>query len=207
MPLTKAFSDFMASVIQCESLIVNAHKTDASGTPLFPAIDREQITVAAFLNMFIAWETFLEVSLAELMTGAPTVGGSFPAKYVSPPDLAAARAMVIGVMRYFDYANHKNMKKIVNMYFQNGYPYEPHISAAFADLDDLRTMRNAAAHISSTTQTAMEGLALKIFGQPKVGITLYQLLTTTDPRSRRGDTVFVTYKAKLVVTAELISQG
>ena len=31
----------------------------------------KQITVAGFMNMFIAWETFLESSLVELMTGAP----------------------------------------------------------------------------------------------------------------------------------------
>lgn len=96
---------------------------------------------------------------------------------------------------------------MINVYFQAGYPFEPHLGGIFSDLSDLRTMRNASAHISSTTQTAVEGLAVRIFGQPRVGINVYQLLTSVDPRSQSGDTVFVTYKDKLVVTAELIAQG
>ncbi len=93
------------------------------------------------------------------------------------------------------------------MYFHQGYPYEPHLSAIFADLSDLRTMRNASAHISSTTQTALESLALRIFSQPLPRIGLYEMLTMNDPRSTAGETVFVTYKTKLIVTAELIAQG
>lgn len=93
------------------------------------------------------------------------------------------------------------------MYFEHGYPYEPHLSAIYSDLDDLRTMRNASAHVSSTTQIALESLALRIVGQPQPGITLYQLLTMIDPRSAAGETIFLVYKNKLVVTAELISQG
>jgi hypothetical protein len=207
VPIAQALADFTTSVAQCESLIANAHKADAAGNSLLPVLDQQQITVAAFLNLFIAWEGFLETSIADLMIGGRTVGGAAPTRYVVPPDLRAARELIIGVMRFFDYANHQFVIKIVNMYFQNGYPYEPHLSAIFTDLDDLRTMRNASAHISSTTQTALEGLALRIFGQPKPGMTLYQMLTAVDPRSATGDTVFVTYKNKLLVTAGLISQG
>ena len=143
----------------------------------------------------------------ELMTGVATIGGTAPNRYVRPIDLIAARKLIIWVGRYFDYANHQNMIKAVGMYFEHGYPYEPHLSAIYSDLDDLRTMRNASAHISSTTQIALESLALRIFGQPQPGITLYRLLTMIDPRSAAGETIFLVYKNKLVVTAELISQG
>ena len=85
---------------------------------------------------------------------------------------------------------------MVKQYFANGYPYEPHLSAMHSDLDDLRTMRNASAHISSTTQAALEALFLRIFGAPSAGIALYNLLTSVDPRSTNGATVFVTYKKK-----------
>jgi len=207
MPIAKALGDFKASVVQCESLIANAHKVDAAGFPIFPEIDRQQITVAAFLNLFIAWEHFLERSLCNLMIGAPTTGGGSPVRYVLPPSESAARSLVIGVRKYFDYANHKNVLKIARMYFKEGYPYEPHLSAIFSDLEDLRTMRNAAAHISSTTQKALEALAIRIFGNPRPNITLYQLLTSVDPKAASGETVLITYKNKLVIAATLISQG
>jgi hypothetical protein len=207
MPVAQALAEFKAAVAQCDSLIANAHQANATGAALLPALDREQITVAAFLNMFIGWETFLEVSLAHLMAGAPTISGVAPKKYVSPITPNDACAMIIGAMRFFDYANHDHVRKMVNLYFHNGYPYEPHLSGIMSDLADLKTMRNASAHVSSTTQMKLEGLALRIFGQPKPGITLYQILTAVDPRSSLVDTVFLTYKNKLILTAELISTG
>ncbi len=207
MPLAQVFAEFKASVGQCESLIANAHKVEAGGASVLPVIDQKQITVAAFLNMFIAWETFLEASLAELMTGSPTLSGRAPTRFVLAPSRAAARALVVGVMKYFDYGNHDYVAKIARMYFQDGYPYEPHLSAINSELADLRTMRHAAAHVTSTTQTSLESLALRIFARPAIGIELYQLLTANDPRSLTGETVFGAYKEKLVVAAELIVRG
>jgi hypothetical protein len=205
--LTVVLNKFKSDVAQCDSLIANAHRTGADGNPLFPAIDREQITVAAFLNMFKAWEAYLESSVAELMIGTPTMSGTAPTKYISPLCLNTARKLVIGVMKFFDYGNHDLFKKLTLMYFENGYPFEPHISAIFSDLGDLRTMRNASAHIASTTQTALESLAVRLFSQPKPNITSYQLLTANDPQSSSGSTIFSSYKDKLLVTAELIATG
>lgn len=208
MAVDQILVDFKGSVTQCDSLIANAHQTNgAGGSFLFSAVDRQQITVAAFLNLFIAWEAFLESLLSEFMTGSLTTNGNAPVRYVSPPHPQAAREFVVGVRPYFDYGNHDNVRKVIRMFFQNGYPFEPHLSGIFSELSDLRTMRNASAHISSTTQTALESLALRIFGQPQAGIGLYQLLTMIDPRSAANETVFLAYKNKLVVTAELISSG
>lgn len=207
MSLAQILADFKVDVLQCEALIANAHKIDSTGAPFLPEIDRKQITVAAFLNMFIAWETFLEASLAEYMTGALTLNGSTPIRYVSPVDVSAAKKMVIGVMKFFDYGNHDHFLKQVTLYFRSGYPFELQLKSIYSDLADIRIMRHAAAHITSTTQTAMETLALRLFGSPKTNITLYQLLTASDPKSTAGETIFATYKTKLIVAAELIVQG
>jgi hypothetical protein len=205
--LAQTLSEFKASVAQCESLISNAHRVDAAGSPILPPLDQQQITVAAFLNMFIAWEGFLESSLAKLMTGSPTINGTSPIKYVSPLTIDAAKVILIGVGRYFDYGNHANVQKIVRMYFERGYPYEPHLGAIFSELEDLRAMRNWSAHITSTTQRSLEALAARILGQPSPGIDLYSLLTMIDPRSPSGETVFASYKTKLIVVAEIVAQG
>jgi len=207
MPVRGALAAFRSAVAQCDSLIASAHKVDGTGASIFPPRDREQITIAAFLNMFIAWETFLEDTLAHLMAGAATISGTMPVKYVSPLSHSDAKAMIIGTYRYFDYANHDNVKKMVRIYFDRGYPFDPPISGIFSDLADLKTMRNSSAHMSSSTQIALETLALRIFGAPKHGISLYQLLTAVDPRSATGETVFLAYKNKLIVTAELIAMG
>ena len=87
------------------------------------------------------------------------------------------------------------------IYFLEAFP------GVLSDLADPRTMRNVSAHITSTTQTALEDLALRILAVPSPGIDLCSLLTTIDPRSAAGDTVFLSYKKKLIVTAELVAQG
>jgi hypothetical protein len=207
LPLTQILSEFKASVGQCDSLISNAHQVGPGGSHLLPAIDRQQITVAAFLNLFIAWETFLESSMGELMIGSTTISGKLPTRFVSPLDIPAARLLMIGINRYFDYGNHDNVRRIVAMYFQSGYPYEPHLSSISSDLADLRTMRNASAHITSTTQKALEALAQRILKKPSPNIDLYALLTALDPNSSTGDTIFATYKNKLLVAAELMANG
>jgi hypothetical protein len=207
MSLASALADFRTAVTQCETLIANAHREDTTGTPLFPPLDQSQITVAAFLNLFIASETFIESSLICLMTGEQTLSGSSPTRHVSPPSEDIAKRMIIGPMRFFDYGDHHRVRTVANIYFDQGYPYEPHLTALVGDLNDLKIMRNSSAHISSSTQTTLEGLAIRIFSRPMPGITLYQMLTATDPRSAARNTVFVTYKEKLVVAAGLIVQG
>lgn len=203
--ILQAFKD---KTIRCESLMATAHQQDAAGTFLFVESDRKLITTAGFLNLFISWEEFLEDSLAEFMIGGVTMSGGVPTRYVNPIDAAAAKAMVVGPLRFFEYGNHDYFRKMANLYFHNAYPYEPHLGGIASDLADLRTLRNASAHISATTQNGLEGLAQRIFSVPMPGVELYTVLTSLDPRDPAGvSTVFKTYSVKLVVTAELISQG
>lgn len=207
MTLAVALADFQNSAAQCDSLIANGHKTDSAGAYVHTQIDKEQITAAAFLNLFIAWETFLEDVMTKLMTGNPTIGGSLPTRYVSPPTIEAAQRLLIGINRYFDFANHEYVKKVSSMYFLNGYPLEPHLSSITQDLADLKTMRNASAHLTSTTQAELNKLALRIFTTPRPGMSLYDLLVASDPRSASGQTIYGTYKDRLITAAILIANG
>lgn len=201
-----ALAAFQAEIQQCDSLIATAHQVDAAGAPLFPARDQQQITVAAFLNMFIAWESFIEACFVSLMTGGATVSGAVPNRFVSPPNTQAAHAMIIGTNRYFDFANIDNVRKIARIYFDQGYPFEPHLTGVVMDLNDLKTMRNASAHVTSTTQVTLEGLAQRVLGTPQPGIGLYTLLTSLHPGGA-GQTVYATYRDKLVAAAQLVAQG
>ena len=93
------------------------------------------------------------------------------------------------------------------VYFDNGYPYEEVLSSIDLELRDLRTMRSASAHITSSTQTALNSLALRLLGTPADGIDLYRLLTTNSPGGRGGTTVLAEYRDKLVTAAEMIATG
>lgn len=172
-----------------------------------PAIDREQITVAAFLNMYIAWETFLESTTSAFLSGSPTINGTLPAKFAAPPTSAAAREMIVGINRFFDYGNHQIFGKMVSIYFDQGAPFQPHLNAIRSTLDDMKAMRNASAHVSTTTQLALEAVALRLLGRPSPGVTLYQLLTAPYPRGAGNSTVFQNCRDLLITTAELIANG
>lgn len=206
MPVAAALGTFTAVSAQCDSLIANAHQSNTTGTLIFSAIDRKQITVAVFLNLFIGWESFLEEIFAALLCGAPTLNGNPTVKFANPPNLAAANKMIIGPNRYFDYGNHDYFRKAANIYFDQGAPFEPHIAAIFSQLGDIRTMRNSSAHLSSTTQTALEALALRLLNRPSIGIGLYDLLTAPDPNAA-GATIYQTYRDTLLTTAGLIANG
>lgn len=203
--LADSLATFSAAAAQCESLISNSHIVDAEGDYLLPAIDRKQITSAGFLNLFVAWETFLEDAFAKFMVGEPTIGGVAPVKFVAPASIAAAKTMMIGVNRYFDFGNHDFVKRMASIYFDGGVPFEPHLSSILSDLADLRTMRNASAHLTTTTQSALESLAQRIFSTPRPGIDLYTMLTSNDPASAAGNTVFSERKDVLLTAAQLIA--
>jgi hypothetical protein len=205
MTLNACLTTFQAECTQCSSLIASAH-TMVAGVHQFPEIDRQQITIAAFLNFYIAWESFLETSLCKLMVGEPTISGTAPVRYVSPPTIAAAQNILIGTQRYFDFANHVSVKKIVNLYFKDGYPYEPFLSAVLADLAALKKMRNASAHISSTTTSQLNGVMQGVLTVVPAGMGLYQFLVHSHP-TVAGQTIFTFYQGQLLTASQLIATG
>ena len=116
--------------------------------------------------------------------------------------------MLVHTQRYFDFANQDNVRKIAKLYFDADYPFETPLSSINGELVDLKTIRNACAHLSSTTRTALEGLATRILGQPHPGISVYRLLTTIDPRVQgNATTVYAAYRDMLIAAATLIAQG
>ncbi len=206
MPIAQSLADFQANVTQCDNLIANAHQVDANQVHLLPPRDREQITVAAFLNLFISWEEYVEAALNDFMMGEPTTNGTQPVKYVNPTTREHSQKMVVHTHKYFDFANHENVRRLAKIYFDNGYPFETPMSSIISDLSDLKTMRNACAHLSSSTKAALEALANRILGQPQPGITIYRFLTMNHPNVANG-TIYATYRDKLLVAAGLIAQG
>ncbi len=207
MTLANSLAEFRAGSAASAGLVASAHHNDANGAPLFSATERAMITAAAFLNVFKLWEAFLEASISKYLSGEPSITGAVIVKHASPVDEVHARTMFIGVMNHFDYANHENVRAMARIYFDSGKPYDPHLSAIFTDLADLRTMRNAVAHISSTTQSKLDTLAQRIFGTPQPNISLYDMLLRVDPRSPTGETVFEGYQSKLLAAADLIARG
>lgn len=207
MAIAASLAGLQSSISQCDQLIANAHVAHSASPSALTPRDVEQITEAAFLNLFIAWEEFVEAAIADFMTGCVTLNGSSPVRYVAPPSREHASKMVVHANQYFDYANHDRVKTIAGLFFDGGYPFASIISSISQELGDLKTIRNACAHMSSSTRNKLENLAVRIFGNPHPGINVYTLLISTDPRTNPRVTVYAAYRDKLVLAANLIATG
>ena len=161
MPLTSRLSDYRSSVGQARSLITAAHLQEPRGAYLWPIDHRRVITHAEFLQVFIAWESFLEGSLNDYMMGELSVGGNLVSRWVNPPTPEHARSMLIGTQRFVDYTDAGKVRRLAKLYLDAGGPFDTVLASIDQDIQDLKTIRNAAAHLSSTTSSQLDGLATR----------------------------------------------
>jgi hypothetical protein len=75
------------------------------------------------------------------------------------------------------------------------------------DLYDLKTIRNAAAHLTSTTQQKLDSLGTRKLKRQCNDLKVSDILFTFDPDSATNETVLTTYLNKLDICAEGIANG
>jgi hypothetical protein len=197
MALIDRLNTFRAGVAAADGLIVAAHQVDAAtAAPLWSLAHRQVITQAAFLSAYIAWESFLEGVFSDYMRGLPSAAGNSFVRYCSPRDDAHCSSMLIGSNKYVDYSNPDILRKLAKLYLQNGAPLEGVLAAIHGDLFDLKTVRNAAAHLSSTTSAPLDALASRKLGAPVANITVYDFILRPDPNAP-GATILQSYLAQL----------
>jgi hypothetical protein len=73
---------------------------------------------------------------------------------------------------------------------------------------DLKTIRNSAAHTSTTTSNKLNGLSQRILNTTSTNFTAYKLLFSIDPRSSPlNQTVIDRYLQILDIAAQEIANG
>lgn len=157
--------------------------------------------------MFILWEAFLEGSLIDYMRGRSSILGNVLTCYATPITDDHAIKILIGTQKYVDYANPEIVRRLAKLYLLNGEPFETVLSSIHTTLVDLKQIRNAAAHLSSTTSTALDAVASRILGPPRTRVTVYDLLTAIAPSSGTGDTVLQSLINQIDAAAEAIAKA
>jgi hypothetical protein len=114
--------------------------------------------------------------------------------------------VLIGTQRYVDWASHEVVRKLALIYFDSGEPIAPNLQAVSRELADLRTMRNAAAHVTSTTQRTLDALATRIMRANRISVSVEGFLLEIHP-DHAGVTILQYYQQILDVVAENIAKN
>lgn len=207
MALAQNLTDFRASTTELVSHISYAHQKYANGSFKIARNLREFISESAFLRIYIAWVTFVENSFVDYLLNEPSILNNRPAKWVNPIDKEHAQQIIIGNQRHMDWSNPETIRKISQIFFHQGYVFNTSLSAINNDLMDLKTIRNSAAHTSSTTSSKLDGLSTRILGVTCTNYTAYRLLFSIDPRGTPNQKVLDRYLQILDVAAEQIANG
>lgn len=207
MPLIDCLNSFRNSINEARGFIAIAFQQDAHGNYLLPQNQRDFITDSAFLKIFIAWETFIESAFIKFMLGQPSINGNVTPCYVQPVDEDHAHKILIGTQKYVDWANHEVVRRLSTLYFPNGNHIYTFFCSIQLELSDLRSIRNAAAHLSSTTSKGLNSVGSRLLGSTQTNLTVSQLIFALDPVAGNGNTFLDSYLAKLDIVAEGIANG
>ena len=207
MPIAAALAEFHTSLGQSNAIIAAAYRVDSASKFFFTATEQSVLVESAFLRVFIAWEAFLESTFIHYMLGVPSVRGTVVPRCVTPRDAEHAHSIVVGGMRHADWSTPDFVRKVARLFFDFGEPYETVLSQIHSDLLDIKTVRNAAAHLSSSTSTQLDALASRKLKSPSLGMTVARFVMHADPSSPNGESMMQTYTASLSSAAHLIADA
>ncbi|MBE8712442.1 hypothetical protein [Sphingobacterium hungaricum] len=208
MGLVQNLTDFRASITELNQHISFAHQKYSSGSYKHQSKLREFIAESAFLRIYVAWETFVEKCFIDYLINEESINHNRPAKWAMPIDAKHANDIIIGNQKHMDWSNPETVRKISKIFFHQGYVFDSSLSSINSDLMDMKTIRNSAAHISSSTTSKLDGVASRILAISATNYSAYRLLFSIDPRSLSlAKTVLERYLDILDVTAEQIANG
>lgn len=204
MSLDGSLSEFRAGIAQTNNFISMAYERDANGNDIFDSTKKEFVITSAFLKMFIYWESFIEASFSKYLTGEPSTDGTEVTCCISPNDREHALKILIGTQKYVDWANHEIVRRLANLYLENGDPLASNIASISSELSDLKTIRNAAAHLSSTTRHQLDALSSRVLKRSITNTDVATFIMELHP-SDSTKTVLQYYQNLLDIAAENIA--
>jgi len=193
MPIQDLANDFQRNISEAQSHIQNAFSVENNGQYIFNKQFRDFVVEAVIVKIYISWESFLEKCFEGYAMHEPSVSGINYVRYANPIDSDHARRMALGNQRFIEWGNPSIVLTLCGLYFDGGEPFKSVIAGINNDLINLRNVRNAAAHLSSTTQRSLEAAATKILGVPSPGITVSDLVLSKHPDSQTDETILEVY--------------
>jgi hypothetical protein len=209
MPAIDSLNQFRASIAETNSFMQTILQKYNSGGYKFPVLLRNFVVESAFLKVFIAWESFLEDIFIKYMMGEQPTVTQISNRYATPIDIAHARKFLLGTNArdFVDWSTPDTIQRLSVIYFGGVNIFNTIVASIYTDFLRLKTIRNAAAHMTLSTGGKLDSVASTIMGSPKSGIKPAELLLWIDPVPATPNTVFYNYIQVLDTAAELIVKG
>ena len=204
MSTNDVLNQYRDTVNNARQYASDAFKQRPDGTYVYDEDHRGFIVDAAILKFFIAWETFLESVFKCFLLGERTTNGTIVTSCVTARNEKHAGKLLIGTSKYFDWANPESVCILSKLYLEDNNPIDNSLKTIYSDLYDLRTIRNAAAHMTETTKNPLESLAQRKTGRMQVGIKPNSFVLMIESGNR---TYWDYYQQILDITAENIAKG
>jgi hypothetical protein len=159
---------------------------------------------AAFLQMFKAWEFFLEESVVAYLCGRLCLDGASVASHITAPSEEIARRLLGGDRGYAEWTNVDDVQSRLGRYFPLPNRIDNALKASMVDLRHIARIRNSIAHTSTLASRRFRELAEGLLGgRPSIKRPA-QLLVTSYPGGD-GLLFFERYADVLEATAQAIT--
>lgn len=156
----------------------------------------------ALLNIYLAWEDFLETVFLRYMCGA-VCSIRFAPSLIKPPKRTIAKAFASLVDPGQTYLTWQPQKVISRStrYFRAGEPFSTSIGAITQTLEDIIIVRNRFAHRSDSSRKRFRKLIIRTLGYVPRGISPGRFLLRQHPDPNAGGVKFIKFYANSLVGA------
>jgi hypothetical protein len=192
-------TDFREEVHRSNQLLASVRN---KGIPFFQA---EQIAELSFLNIYLAWETFLEESFIRFLHGARLLSGKQVHRYMAPRSLEHARRLLVGLDkggRYADWTKRETVTERAKLMFKDGAPFVDPMRAAAKELDDMRTLRDCIAHRSEFVRKQFGKV---IHSRTGIAQSIHPGRFLLRPRPGGAETFLEFFSATIILVAEQVT--
>jgi hypothetical protein len=138
---------------------------------------RDLMVERLFELLFMNFENFIENAYISYANGFPSINGNSPVRYVILSSDIDIINLYCGFKEYPDWTRWDSLVSYSSLFF-NPSPFI-HIKNYMACLNEIKTIRNALAHISGSSQTKFETLVRNRVGYfPATGMSVSDYLLT-----------------------------
>lgn len=119
---------------------------------------------ATFLQMFRAWEFFLEESVVAYMCGRLACDGGSVSCHITAPSEEVARKILYQEKAYIEWTDVDKVRERLLLYFPSPNRIEAALVPNLVDLKHITRVRNAIAHNSIPARRNFDNLVQGLFG-------------------------------------------